>query len=178
VSIIDVDHATLVIKPNSEASLFCSSSVKMLFTRHCFSFGVADYAVLVLRWRVDRVESKVRVFRGIDHIMPSARGHDDSVPVLDMAFYAVNDHLSFSSFESKELIDILVRLFTYFFSRLNAHEYQLTVLPRVQHAPEIRIFLRLFLKKDYVSFHVAHIELLKTLDLHQSIAHHQPEGYS
>jgi hypothetical protein len=34
------------------------------------------------------------------------------------------------------------------------------VLPRVQHAPEICIFLRLLLKKYYVSFHVAHIELL------------------
>ena len=172
-SIVDVDHATLVIEPDSGhqptrvpdcnlryASLFCSSSVKMLLTRNCFSFGVADYAFLVLRWRVNRVESKVRAFRGIDHIMSSARGHDDSVPVLDTVFYAIDNHLSFSSFESKELIDILVCLFTYFFSRLNAHEDELTVLPRVQHAPEICIFLRLLLKKDYVSFHVAHIELL------------------
>jgi hypothetical protein len=50
--------------------------------------------------------------------MPSASWYDDSTPVLDMVFYAVYDHLSFSSFESEELIDILVRLFTYFFSRL------------------------------------------------------------
>ena len=161
VSIIDVDHATLVIKPNSEASLFCSSSVKMLLTRNCFSLGVSDYAVLVLRRRVNRVEPKVRALRGIDHVMPSARGDDDSVPVLDRVFYAVNNHLSFSSFKSKELIDIHVRLFTYFLSRLNAHKDELTVLPRVQHAPEIRILHRLLIKKDYESFHFTHIDLLQ-----------------
>ncbi len=133
----------------------------MLLTSHRFSLAMADYAVLVLGRRVDRVESKVRVLRGIDHVMLSARGDDDSVPVLDMVFYAVNDYFSFSCFESKELIDVLVCLFTYFFSRLDAHEDELTVLPRVQHAPEIRILPRLLLKKDHVAFHVTHIESLK-----------------
>jgi hypothetical protein len=132
----------------------------MLLSRHCFSFGVADYAVLVLRRRVNRIESKVRTLGGIDHIMSSTRRDDDAVPALDSVFYAVNNHLSFSPFESEELIDILVRLFTYFFSRLKAHEDELTVLPRVQHTPEIRILHSLSIKNDYVSFHVTHIELL------------------
>ena len=133
----------------------------MLLTCHCLSLSVADYAVLVLRRRVNRVESKVRTLGGIDHIMSSARRDDYSVPVFDAVFYAVNDHLSFSSFKSKELIDIRVRLFTYFFSRLNAHEDELTVLPRVQYTPEICILLRLSLKKDYVSFHVSHTDSLQ-----------------
>jgi hypothetical protein len=91
----------------------------MLLTRNCFSLGVTDYPVLVFRRRVDRIESKVPpLLGGIVHIMPSASWYDDSIPVLDMVFYAVYDHLSFYSFESEELIDILVRLFTYFFSRL------------------------------------------------------------
>jgi hypothetical protein len=76
----------------------------MLVARHCFSFGVADYAVLVLRWRVNRVESKVRTLGGIDHIMSSACRDDDTVTVLDTVFYAVNDHLSFSSLKSKEFV--------------------------------------------------------------------------
>jgi len=169
VPINDVDHATLVIDPDSRrqltrvtdrnlryALLFCGSSVKMFLGRHCVFLAVADYAVLVLRWRVDRVESKVRTLGGIDHIMSSTGRDDDAVPVLDSVFYAVNNHLSFSSLESKELIDILVRLFTYFFSRLKAHEHWLTVLPCVQHTPEICILLRLMLKIDHVSFHFIH----------------------
>jgi len=115
---------------------------------------------LVFRRRVNRVESKVRTLGAIDHIMPSPRRDDDSIPVLDMVFYTVYDDLSFSSFKSEELIDILVRLFTDFFSRLDAHEDELTVFPRVQHAPEICILHRLLSKNSYVSFHVAHIDLL------------------
>ena len=37
-------------------------------------------------------------------------------PVLDEAFYAVNNH--FSTFKPEELICILVRLFIYFFLRV------------------------------------------------------------
>jgi hypothetical protein len=133
----------------------------MFLTRHCFSFGVADYAVLVLRWRIDRVESKVRTLRCVDDIMLSACGDDDSVPILDTVFYAVNDHLSFSSFKSEELIDVLVCLFTDFFSRLDAHEDELTVLSRVQHTPEICVLHRLLIKNDHVSFHVTHIGSLQ-----------------
>ena len=132
----------------------------MLLTRNCLFLGMADYSVLVFRRRVDSVESKVRPLGGIDHIMPSASWYDDSIPVLDMVFHAVYDHLSFSSFESEELIDILVRLFTDFFSRLNAHEDELTVFPRVQHPTEICILHRLLIKNNYVSFHDAHIDLL------------------
>jgi hypothetical protein len=133
----------------------------MLFTRHCFSSGVTDYTVLVLRRRVDRIEFEIRSLGGVDHVVSSARGDDDSVPVFDTVFYAVNNHLSLSSFKSKELINILVRLFTNFLSRLDTHKNELAVFPRVQHTPEIRILQRLSLNHYYVSFHVTHIELLE-----------------
>jgi hypothetical protein len=63
--------------------------------------------------------------------MFSARWDDYAVSVFDAVFHIVNDHFSFSSFKSKELINIIVCLFTYFFSRLKAHENELTVLPCV-----------------------------------------------
>ena len=61
-------------------------------------------------------------------------------------------------------------LFTYLFSRLEIHEYELAVLSRVQHMPEICILLRLSLKMNYETFHLFHTIHLD-LCLHQSIVH-------
>ncbi len=65
------------------ASLFCGSPVEVLLACDRFFPSMPDYAVLVLSWRVNRVESKVSALRCIDHIMPSARRDDYAVPVFD-----------------------------------------------------------------------------------------------
>ncbi len=133
----------------------------MLLTSHRFFFGMAHYAILVFRWRVNRVEFKVHELRGVDHIMPSTCWDYNSVSILDTVFYTVNNHFSFSFLKSKELINILMRFFTNFFTRLNAHKHELTVLPCVQHTAEISVLLSSFLNVDYVSLQVYHLDLLQ-----------------
>src|SRR5208337_1960992 len=105
----------------------------MLLTRHGFLLRTADYAILVFRWRVYCVESKVRTLRRIDHVMLSARRDDNALTVLDAVFYAVNNHFSFSCFKSKELIPIWMCFFAYLFRRFESHEHELAVFARVEY---------------------------------------------
>ena len=84
----------------------------MFFARQCVFLGVTDYAVSVFRRRVYGVESKVGTFGCVDYIVPSACRDDDTISVLDAVFHTVDDYFSFSGFKSKELIMILMGLFT------------------------------------------------------------------
>ena len=128
----------------------------MLLTGHSFFSGTAHYAVLMFRWRINRVKFEVHELGGIDHIMSSTCWDDDSISVLDTVFYTVDDHFSFSLLKSKELVNIIMRFFTYLFTRFDAHEYELTVPARVQYTAEINVSLRFFLNIDYVSLQICH----------------------
>ena len=131
----------------------------MLLTSHCFLLCMAYHAILVFRWRVNRIEFQVTGLRGVDHVVSGTRWDDDPSSVLDTVFYTVNSHFSFSFFKPKELVNIFMGFFTYLFTRLNAHEYELTVLPCVQYTAEISVFHRFFLNSDYISLHTCHLNL-------------------
>jgi len=133
----------------------------MLLAGHRFFFGMTHYAVLVLRWRVDRVEFELRTLGRIDHIMSGTRRNYDRIPVLDWVFNAVNDHFSFPLLKSEELVYVLVCFFTYLFPRFKTHEHELTVLPSVQNTAEISVLVRFSLNNDYVSPQIRHLDSLQ-----------------
>jgi hypothetical protein len=103
--------------------------------------------------------------------MFSTRWDDDRISVLDTVFRAVNNHFSFSFLKPKELVNVLMRFFTYFFTRLNAHEYELTVFSRVKYTAEIGVLLRFFLNGDYISLQINHLNLLQHKIPYQDFGH-------
>src|SRR5690606_41525634 len=81
---------------------------------------------------VNRVQTQ-GLITAVDYIVASTGRNDHCVVILDGMCLSVNHDLALAFFDAKELIMALMNLFPDFLTRLQRHQDQLQVFPRVKH---------------------------------------------
>jgi hypothetical protein len=116
-----------------------------------------------MRWCVDGVELKSLCLRGIYHVVSGSPRHHDSATVREWVLVAVDDACALSRFDAKELIVFGVHLFSYFLTRRQAHQHELTVWRRIEHAPKVAVLERSFFNVRIEPLHESNISRISIL---------------
>jgi hypothetical protein len=110
----------------------------MLFRLFGLSLCRMHGSVAVLRRGIESIESQW-LAACVDDVVASARGHKDSIAILDFRRLAIDPNFAVSLFQAEELIAVGVHFLADLLTGLQGHEHKLKVLAGVQNAPEIRI---------------------------------------
>src|SRR3989344_4512433 len=139
--------ADLFISP-----LFRRRTVELRLVGYGIGVGRAHDAVLVMRWRIDRVELECLGSRGIDDVVLASGRDNDAIAVADLVFGAVYDDLALAFLETEELIAALVRFESDLFIGQKRHQDQLAVFRRIEHLAEILVRERQLFDIPLVAF--------------------------
>ena len=138
------------------------ASVEMFVRRVGLCLALVDRAFQVLGRAINRVEAQ-RLVSGIDDVVLGPGGNDDAVVGLHGMYRPVDSNLAAASFETKELVAIVVDLFADFLAWFQRHQNKLEVLACVKHLPKEIVFFSQLLNVVRKAMHAGRSFLLVNL---------------
>jgi len=103
-----------------------------------FGLGRLDHLVAMLRRSVDRVEAE-RLGPRVANVVASACGNDHGEIVHHWIFATVDVDRALPFFDPEELVAVLVDFLPNLFTRLEGHQHELQMLPRINDVPEVLV---------------------------------------
>jgi hypothetical protein len=119
-----------------------------------FGPGLMYRLVRMIGRRINGIELQLGSFGSIDNIVVGTGGNNHRVTIFDLVpFLAFKDKGSLALFDPEELVNFSMYFVANLFSRLQAHYYELGILPGEQYLSEIIIRQCLFLDRSDLSCH-------------------------